>query len=103
LPPFPFVNFATLIAEYETGYKQEDVNIMNYIGLISPRPVFILQGGQDQYVYPDAGEKLFNASGEPKELWFEAEQEHVFFDRDYPEEFERRVVGFFDRYVLADH
>ena len=41
------------------------------------------------------------AAGEPKELWYEPDVGHAGFDRAKPDEYERRVVAFFDRYVLG--
>jgi fermentation-respiration switch protein FrsA (DUF1100 family) len=49
-----------------------------------------------------SAERLFQAAGEPKELWIEPELGHTEFDLVMPEEFERRVVGFFDRYLLGE-
>jgi fermentation-respiration switch protein FrsA (DUF1100 family) len=62
--------------------------------------VLILQGGQYTVVSVDSGELLYNAAGEPKELWFEPDLGHGDFDTELPEEFEDRVVGFFDQYLL---
>jgi len=101
MPPLPIiVSIAQFFAEQHTGFKSEDVAVVEYIGRISPRPVLLLQGGQDEEIPRDSGYHLYEAAGEPRELWYEPGQEHVFFDRDYPEEFERRVVGFFDKYLL---
>ena len=36
---------------------------------ISPTPVLIVHGDQDIYFPPDHGQQLYDAAGEPKELW----------------------------------
>lgn len=49
-----------------------------------------------------SGERYYAAAGEPKELWFEPELGHSAFWQAYPEEYERRVVGFFDAALLDE-
>lgn len=100
LPAFPFAPLIVFWAEQETGFKLEDVDATRWIAQISPRPVFLMQGGADVVISAESGQRLYDAAGEPKELWFEPELGHVDFDSDMPEEFERRVVQFFDTYLL---
>ena len=101
LPEFPFVPLIVHWAEQETGFKMEDVDATKWIAGISPRPVFLMQGGQDAIISTDSGQRLYDAAGEPKELWFEPDLGHVGFDKGMPDEFERRVAAFFDLYVLG--
>lgn len=100
LPAFPFAPLIVYWAERETGFKSEDIDAMRWIAQISPRPVFLMQGGADVVISADSGQRLYDAAGEPKELWFEPELGHVDFDSEMAGEFERRVVEFFDRYLL---
>ena len=100
LPAFPFAPLIVYWAEQETGYKLEDVDATKWIAQISPRPVFLMQGGADVVISADSGQRLYDAAGEPKELWFEPELGHVGFDSEMAVEFERRVVEFFDHYLL---
>ena len=102
LPPFPFAPLVLFWAEQELGFDSAEIDAKLWIDDISPRPILILQGGQDTVVSTNSGELLFAAAGEPKELWFEPDLGHVAFDTELPEEFEQRVVGFFDRYLLAE-
>ncbi len=101
LPDFPFVPLIVFWAERETGYKIDDVDATKWIGQISPRPVFLMQGGADTVISPKSGQMLYDAAGEPKELWFDPALGHVDFDTDRAEEFEARVSAFFDRYLLG--
>jgi uncharacterized protein len=100
LPAFPFAPLIVYWAEQETGFKLEDIDATKWIAQISPRPVFLMQGGADVVISADSGERLYEAAGEPKELWFEPELGHVDFDTEMADEFERRVVEFFNRYLL---
>lgn len=102
LPPFPFVPLMLFWAERELGFDSSLIDAKVWIREISPRPVLILQGGRDVVVAPDSGRLLYEAAGEPKELWYEPDLGHAEFDTALPEAFEQRVVGFFDRYLLGD-
>lgn len=102
LPAFPFAPLMIFWAEQELGFDSAEIDAKLWIAEISPRPVLILQGGQDDTVSQDSGRLLYEAAGDPKELWFEPEAGHAAFDLEMPEVFERRVVGFFDRYLPGD-
>jgi fermentation-respiration switch protein FrsA (DUF1100 family) len=99
LPAFPFAPLIVFWAEQMAGIDSADIDAKQWIGTISPRPVFILMGGQDESVSVASGELLYEAAGEPKEFWFEPDLAHVAFDTELPDEFEARVVGFFETYL----
>ena len=99
LPAFPFAPLIVFWAEQMAGIDSADIDAKQWIGTISPRPVFILMGGQDESVSVESGQLLYDAAGEPKELWFEPDLGHVAFDTELAEEFEARVVGFFETYL----
>ena len=100
LPAFPFAPLIVFWAERETGFKTDDIDATQWIAKISPRPVFLMQGGKDVVISPNSGQKLYDAAGEPKELWFDPELGHVEFDTERAAEYEQRVVEFFDTYLL---
>jgi uncharacterized protein len=68
---------------------------------ISPRAIMLIEAGHGQ-----SGETLnplyFERAGEPKEYWLIPESNHTGGLETRPEEYERRVVGFFDRALLRD-
>ena len=96
LPPFPFAPMIRFWAEREGGFPAANVDAKQWIDKISPRPVLIMQGGADQIVSKESGRRLFDAADDPKEFWYEKSVGHGQFLKMMPEEFERRVVGFFD-------
>lgn len=100
LPEFPFVPLIVFWAERDTGIKMEEIDTTKWIPLISPRPVFLMQGGADTVISPSSGQILYDAANEPKELWFDEELGHTAFDKERTEEYESRVVGFFNMYLL---
>lgn len=99
LPPFPFAPAILFWTERAIGGKVEDIDAKKWIARISPRPVLVMQGGADRVVSADSGAKLFEAAGQPKELWFEPSVGHAEFLKSKPVEFEQRLTGFFERYL----
>ncbi len=102
LPEFPFVPLIVFWAETDNGVKMEEIDATKWIPLISPRPVFLMQGGVDTVISPESGQILYDAAKEPKELWFDPELGHVEFDKKRAEEYEARVSAFFDQYLLGE-
>ncbi len=93
--------FVWLYAVWETGLRPEAiVRPVESIGRIAPRPVFLIQGLADQVIPPQSAQRLFDAAGEPKFLWQEAGVGHSAMRQVYPEEYERRVIAFFDWALL---
>jgi fermentation-respiration switch protein FrsA (DUF1100 family) len=99
LPSFPFAPLIVAWAEREGGFQAEQIDATTWIGQISPRPILLIQGGADRTISPESGRLLYEAAGEPKELWFEPELGHAGFEYARPVEYERRVIGFFDQYL----
>ena len=100
VPAVIFAGPIRFFAEREIGVKAEEVAAYKVVDPISPRPVFILHGGGDTVVGGQAGQKVYDAALEPKELWFHPDWGHVPFGRELPEEYESRIVAFFDQYLL---
>ena len=101
LPEFPFVPLIVFWAEQSTGIKMEEIDATKWIPQISPRPVFLMQGGADTVISPTSGQALYDAAGDPKELWFDPALGHVEFDKERSEEYEAKVSAFFDTYLLG--
>ncbi len=93
----PFVRW---FAERETGISLAQMQPVDEIANISPRPVFIIHGEEDDVVTPGAGRRLFDAAREPRFLWIEPGVGHVEMQTTYPDEYEQRVIGFLETYLL---
>lgn len=96
LPPFPFAPLILWWGEREAGFRASEIDATRWISQISPRPLLLMQGGADTIISTSSGQKLFDAAGEPKELWYDADVPHAQFDTLRAQEYERRVVTFFD-------
>lgn len=92
----------TFWGEQITGCDIQDINAKKWIGAISPRPVYLICGGKDELVIEENCRSLYAESREPVTFWFEDDCEHHECDTVYPEEFERRVVGFFDEHLSGE-
>ena len=101
LPPFPLAPMILFFAERKAGFQAEALAPLRHIRQISPRPVLIMTGGKDTWANPEGGRQLYAAAGEPRELWFDPELSHLEFQEKRADEFEQRVVAFFDKYLTA--
>ena len=102
LVPYPIINpLAKFVAQKETGINFDQVNPLDDISKISPRPVYIVHSTADIVAPPDAGEKLFNAAKEPRFLWLEEDAQHLAIYLDNPRRYQRRLVAFFDEWLLG--
>jgi uncharacterized protein len=94
--------FIRLAAQLRTGVRFQQHRPIDSIGEISPRPVFILQGLGDTIVDPASGQALYEAAGEPRQLWAEPNVGHVSLRRTHPQEFEQRIKEFFDQALAGE-
>jgi len=103
LVPYPVINpLAKFIAELQTGIPLGEIDPLSDIAQISPRPVYIVHSLGDTVAPPDAGEKLFNAAHEPRFLWEEQEAAHLSIHLLNERRYQRRLIGFFDEWLLGN-
>lgn len=102
LPPFPFANLIVWWGEQIAGFKSPEIDAARWIRQISPRPVFIMMGSQDDHIPIESGQWLHDAANEPKEYCFVPEAGHHGIPEVEPEEYERRVTEFFDENLLGE-
>ena len=76
-------------------------SLMDLVAAVAPRSLLLIRGldGQPAEVLNRA---FYHAAGEPKQLWEVPGAGHTAALSAQPQEYERRVVGFFDRALLAD-
>ena len=99
--PFPVMrSLIHLIATWKTGVNPNQVRPVDDIALISPRPVFIIQGMGDGMVPLDSAERLYNAAGEPRQIWEEDDVPHLNMYAYYKTRYIKRVIKFLDEYLL---
>ena len=72
------------------------------IARISPRPVYIVHSNSDSVAPPGSGQELFNAANEPRYLWLDENAAHLAIYLDNPRRYQRRLIGFFDEWLLGN-
>jgi pimeloyl-ACP methyl ester carboxylesterase len=96
-----FENQIAWLFQRETGVSfAEEPEPVELVAQISPRPVLLIFGELEESLPPASGRLLFQAAGEPRELWIVPHVGHGGYFQAQPEEFERRVVSFFDSALL---
>ena len=99
--PYPVISpLIRFFAEWQTGLNMNDIRPVDDVALISPRPIFIIQGMKDEMVPLDSAQRIYDAAGEPKQLWTEPDAVHLGMYSSHPEEYAEKVIGFFDEYLL---
>jgi fermentation-respiration switch protein FrsA (DUF1100 family) len=68
---------------------------------ISPRPLLLMHGVEDEIVPVANAHALYASAGEPKELWLIDNLKHCQALEEAYEPFKRRLLGFFDRWLAA--
>jgi len=77
----------------ETGVDAHDVSPISVIDRISPRPLLLIYGEQETDARPW---EQFARAEDPKSLWILPDCRHGDYLNVAPDEWERRVVAFFD-------
>ena len=95
----PFGWAGIRIGEAMAGGRLREVKPVDYVGRISPRPLLLIHGEDDSYVPQEQPRELFEAAGEPKEMWTAPESDHAVARLDYPDEYRKRVQAFFDAHM----
>jgi uncharacterized protein len=75
-------------------------SLKSLVPRIAPRPVFIIYGELGQPMERPASEAFYAAAQGPRALWEVAGSSHIGGIEAEPQEYEQRVVAFFDRALL---
>jgi dipeptidyl aminopeptidase/acylaminoacyl peptidase len=99
--PFPIMrSLIRFFAERQSGVTVESVRPIDDITRISPRPVFLIQGMGDGMVPLDSAQRLYDAAGEPRQIWTENDVPHLNMYAFYKTGYTKRVIKFFDEFLL---
>lgn len=71
---------------------------IDHIGKISPTPILIIRGEHDKTVPAYSAQKMIAAANMPKEIWIH-KGGHTKSFTTYPEEYEKRVLSFLNKYL----
>ena len=84
-----------LFFRLETGVDPALISPVRMLGAISPRPVLLIYG--DGEADSAHARQQLEAAGDPKELWIVPDCGHGGYVDAAPDEWQQRVVGFFDQ------
>jgi pimeloyl-ACP methyl ester carboxylesterase len=98
----PLGRVSIRIGEWVSGGRVASVRAVDYVGRFAPRPVLLIYGAEDDYLPRDHAHRMFEAAGEPKELWLAPGSGHAMARLDHPREYVERVHGFFGRHLISD-
>jgi fermentation-respiration switch protein FrsA (DUF1100 family) len=101
LPAFPFASITTEIVTWRIGVDVKRIRPVDVVARIAPRPLLIVECMGDRVVPPVNGERNFNAAGDPKSIWRIPTGGHIDGYNVARQEYERRVIGFFDESLAA--
>ena len=99
LPAWPFLPLAVLAYEICFRTTIDAVSPVNEIAKISPVPVLVIAGGDDELVPAENGQRLYEAAKEPKELWTVPGAVHGGTLEVSGAAYEERISEFFDKYL----
>ncbi len=95
-PPVLLAPLVEIWVQFRLKATISSFSPINKVQEISPVPLFIMMGGQDIMTDPAGGQKLYDAAGESKELWYEDSIGHLEFQKEFPDLFEQKVLRFFE-------
>ncbi len=97
LPAFPFapliVRFGELLTRASIGLNRP----IDAVAAIAPRPLLLIHGADDRLIPLDNARALYEAAGQPKELWVLPELGHASAFVLATDEYLRRLDRFFAR------
>jgi uncharacterized protein len=91
----PWIALVLWLVRLRLGQSLDDAGPLGWVGRIAPRPVLLVQGALDPLVPVVDQDALFSACGEPKSLWWVRGAGHRQAHQLDPQEYQRRVAGFF--------
>jgi pimeloyl-ACP methyl ester carboxylesterase len=97
----PLGPFILWLAGRRVGADLTESEPLPFVASLAPRALFVIHGAEDPYISVGDAQCLYDRAGEPKELWIAPGAGHRRVDEVYPEEYQERVLGFFDRYLAA--
>lgn len=96
-PRFIAVPVMLLFVRLRLGVDPERCSPIHHVAKIAPRPVLIVQGDSDPRMPVSEGRSLYEAAGEPKELWIVQGMDHIGAREIDAQVYERRIGEFFGK------
>jgi fermentation-respiration switch protein FrsA (DUF1100 family) len=85
------------VIEWQHDGDIDSVRPVDDLCRISPRPVLLIYGDQEDTLPPGSQQTMFDAARDPVEKWVIPGVGHVYFGESAPEGYSARVLDFFER------
>ncbi len=95
--PFKVVETAATAVFHD---ESPPASLVDLAAKVAPRPLLLMYSGEGQGGEVQLNPEFYRAAGEPKTLWEIPGAGHTSGIRAQPEEYERRVIAFFDQALL---
>lgn len=92
--------WATLMAD-KVLFEPDVLKAVTLIGDLSPRPVLIIHGTDDQVVPVSMAHALYDAAREPRQLWIIEGGGHGHFVKVVGEQYSKRLIEFYSHALLG--
>jgi dipeptidyl aminopeptidase/acylaminoacyl peptidase len=102
IPPLKRLMYLTnpLFFRRTTGVSTRSISPISVIHQIAPQSVLLIYGEHE--VGPGHALEQYEAAGQPKDLWIVPNCGHGGYIHAAPDEWEQRIVTFFDRALLSE-
>lgn len=101
LPAWPFSTLVPWAIHHYVGVVPSAVAPLKAVARIAPTAVFIIHGALDIGIPVEDAQSLFDAAQDPKTLWIVEGASHGGGHGVVKEEYERRVLAFFERHLAV--
>ncbi|MBI3012598.1 MAG: alpha/beta fold hydrolase [Elusimicrobia bacterium] len=97
--PAIIVPITLYFARWRLGFDPEDCSPIYHVHKLSPRPLLIIQGGNDPRMPVSEGQSLYDKAGEPKEIWVVPGADHGGIHENDPKEYQRKILEFYKKWL----
>lgn len=97
--PLPDLGSRAIVFAASLRTRSRSVDPVRAVGRIAPRPLLLIAPKDDELISWRQSERLFEAAGEPKELYVVAGAGHAEAYAVEPEAYRRRVLDFLERHL----
>jgi alpha-beta hydrolase superfamily lysophospholipase len=87
---------------WSTGVEIPETALVDEIDQIAPRPILIVAAGVEDGLERRVSQRYYDRAGEPKTLWLIPETQHGGALSTRPQEYEDRMIAFFDQALLGN-
>jgi len=84
------------------GNEAPPPNLKDLVAEISPQAVFLIYAADGQFGEVELTDDYYAEAGDPKQIWEIPDGGHIGGYAAYPDEYEQRVVDFFDAELLGE-